>query len=122
MNKKIGAFLAGTMLTLSAHAATSDKLSSACPSATPVNAPGFCGSFKVAAECHCAASGLPRGMCANHRLLYERMINTFGSLQRACEFQHDTNTQECIDDWNCYLSGGVTSKSEPCNGNGEPCI
>lgn len=93
-----------------------------CPSASSVTSPGFCSSFKVAAECHCISSGLPRGMCNNYRLLYKRMLDTFGSLQRACEFQHDTSVQECIDDWNCFLAGGQTSSSVACSGTGEACV
>ncbi len=93
-----------------------------CPMAQPITSSDFCASFKAAAECHCSSSGLPRGMCVNQRLLYKRMIDTFGSLKRACEFQHDTTAQECIDDWNCYLSGGVTSNSEYCSGTGAACV
>ncbi|MDP3561859.1 MAG: hypothetical protein Q8R83_06755 [Legionellaceae bacterium] len=92
-----------------------------CPSATRPSAPGFCSSFKIAAECHCISSGLPRGMCMNHELLYKRMITTFGSLQKACEFQHDISAQECIDDWNCFRFGGLTSSSELCSGTGAAC-
>lgn len=95
---------------------------SSCPQASPVTSPGFCSSFKTAAECHCISSGLPRKMCTNYRLLYKRMIDTFGSLQRACEYQHDTSIQECIDDWNCFLSGGLASDSGSCNGTGQACI
>lgn len=97
-------------------------LASSCPQAMTVTSPGFCNSFKSAAECHCISSGLPRKMCTNYRLLYKRMIDTFGSLQRACEFQHDTTTQECIDDWNCFLSGGLTSSSGSCSGTGQSCV
>ena len=98
------------------------SFASSCPTANPVGSSGFCPSFKVAAECHCISSGLPKGMCTNENLLYKRMIDTFGSLRRACEFQHDTSAQECIDDWNCYLSGGVTSNSEACSGTGASCV
>src|SRR3990167_1233261 len=78
-----------------------------CPRATAFTSSEFCNSFKSAAECHCVSSGFPRGMCTNYRLLYKRMLDTFGSLQKACEFQKETSTQECIDDWNCFLSGGL---------------
>lgn len=92
-----------------------------CPPATPTNAPGFCSSFKLAAQCHCSSSGLPRGMCMNMKLLYDRMISIFGSVRRACEYQRDTVTQNCIDSWSCYRSGGLNSQNEPCNGTGNPC-
>ena len=93
----------------------------ACPPATPSNSPGFCSSFKLAAECRCTSAGLPKGMCMNMVLLYNRMISTFGSVQRACEFQHDTSTQICVDDWNCYRSGGKNSKNELCSAIGNAC-
>ncbi|OGV35608.1 MAG: hypothetical protein A3E88_06585 [Legionellales bacterium RIFCSPHIGHO2_12_FULL_35_11] len=116
MNKNIKLLVASTLFFLS-----DIGFSSSCPVASPVVSIDFCKSFKVAAQCHCASSGLPRAMCNNEHLLYKRMIDTFGSLKRACEYQHDTSVQECIDDWECYLSGGLTSKSEACSGTGAAC-
>ncbi len=105
---------AGVMFSLSSQAAV-------CPKAEPASSPNFCASFKAAAECHCRASGLRPEMCVNYNSIYQRMIVTFGSLQRACEYQHDTSTQECMNDWNCFRSGGVTSTSELCSGTGAAC-
>ncbi len=93
----------------------------ACPPATPTNAPGFCSSFKLAAQCHCTSSGLPLGMCTNMRALYDRMNSMFGSVRRACEYQHETSPQNCIDSWNCYWSGGRNSQNELCSGTGRSC-
>lgn len=116
MNNKNKLILTGLCLfTLNSFAASS------CPQASSVTSAEFCSSFKTAAECHCISSGLPRKMCNNYKLLYKRMMDTFGSLQRACEYQHDTSVQECIDDWNCFLSGGSTSNSGTCSGTGLPC-
>ncbi len=95
--------------------------SAACPQAEPLNSAGFCSSFKVAAQCHCAASGLPKGMCMNMKTIYERMISMFGSVRRACEYQHDTSVQNCMDAWGCYRSGGSTSQHELCSGTGSAC-
>jgi hypothetical protein len=92
-----------------------------CSQALPTNNPGFCASFKSVAECHCTASGLPRGMCTNMSLLYDRMISIFGSIQKACEYQHDTDTQTCVDDWNCYRSGGNDSHGRQCSSTGKAC-
>lgn len=117
MNNKKKRLIFGVLSILSSWA-----FASSCPPATSVTSPGFCNSFKTAAECHCISSGFPKGMCKNYRLLYKRMLDTFGSLQRACEFQHDTSVQECMDDWNCFLSGGVTSSSGSCSGNGQACV
>jgi hypothetical protein len=95
--------------------------SMACPGATEINGSGFCSSFQIAAQCHCTSSGLPSGMCNNMNLLYDRMVSMFGSLQRACEYQHDTSTQNCIDSWNCYRQGGTTSQNLLCSGTGHSC-
>lgn len=93
----------------------------ACPPSAPTNSTGFCATFKQSAECYCTSSGLPRGMCGDMNKLYNRMVGMFGTLQRACEFQHNTSTQACIDDWNCYRSGGNNSQNEPCSSTGNAC-
>lgn len=93
----------------------------ACPAASAINGPGFCSSFKAAAQCHCTSTGLPSGLCVNMKLLYDRMNSMFGSVRRACEYQHDTSTQHCIDSWNCYRLGGTTSQNQLCSGTGLPC-
>lgn len=93
----------------------------ACPQASPTNTAGFCSSFKLAAQCHCASSGLPKGMCINMKSIYDRMNSMFGSVQRACEYQKEISTQNCIDAWNCYRSGGTTSQSTLCSGTGRAC-
>ena len=104
-------FLFLSMLSIASFAADSTK----CKQATPTNDPGFCTSFKSVAECHCTESGLPKSMCQDMKQLYDRMISIFGSLQKACEYQHDTDTQTCIDDWNCYRLGGKDSKGQLCS-------
>ena len=100
--------------------ATSQQISR-CPQALPDNHSGFCASFKSVAECHCTESGLPKGMCQNMNSLYDRMISMFGSLQKACAYQHDTTTQACIDDWNCYRIGNADSGGNLCSGTGHAC-
>ena len=97
------------------------SLAFACPSALPISDPGFCESFHVAAECYCTSSGLPRKMCNNMTLLYQRMIGMFGSLENACHFQPNTSYQECMDDWLCYRFGGQNSQGELCSGTGNAC-
>ena len=93
----------------------------ACPEAAPVNTAGFCSSFKLAAQCHCVSAGLPKGMCMSMKTIFDRMNSMFGSVQRACEYQRDTSTQNCVDAWLCYRSGGLTSQNELCNGTGSAC-
>jgi hypothetical protein len=93
----------------------------ACPQATPTNDPGFCSSFKIAAQCHCTASHLPSRMCMDMNLLYDRMLIIFQTVKKACEYQTDTSTQNCIDSWNCYRNGGYNSKNELCSGTGASC-
>lgn len=116
MTKKI-VFLIVFLLSLPSFAATIVS----CPPAADVSTAGFCSSFKLTAQCHCTSSGLPKGMCMNMKSLYDRMTSIFGSVRRACEYQRDTSTQNCIDSWNCYRSGGVTSQNALCGGNGSAC-
>jgi hypothetical protein len=92
-----------------------------CPTATSLSSASFCDEFKAAAECNCQLKGIPKGRCTNMSLVYKLMIDTLGTLQRACEFQHETSTQECMDGWNCYRYGGYTSDGQLCNGTGHAC-
>ncbi|MDX2346348.1 MAG: hypothetical protein QNK11_05720 [Legionella sp.] len=93
-----------------------------CPKATATDASDFCASFKVAAQCHCSASGaLPTAMCMNVKLLYQRLMATFGSIEKTCKFQRDTTTEDCIDSWHCYLKGGKNAQGKLCNATGRPC-
>lgn len=100
---------------------SSSVIAASCPRATATSSPKFCESFKVAARCHCTSSGLPAAMCSNVRLLYQRLIVTFGTLEKTCEFQHDTTTEDCIDSWKCFLNGGKNMAGELCNSTGRSC-
>lgn len=93
----------------------------ACDNALPTNDVNFCPSFKQVAICYCTSSGLPAGLCQNMNTLYNRLISVFGSLQRACEYQRYTSTQDCIDNWNCYRAGGVDSQGKLCSSTGSAC-
>lgn len=93
----------------------------ACPRAVPTHCPDFCNTFRAAAQCHCTTSGLPQGMCSDVKLLYQRMIATFGTLERTCAFQRDTTIENCIDSWQCYLNGGNNHDGKPCSNTGNPC-
>jgi hypothetical protein len=92
-----------------------------CPNALPTNDVNFCPSFRIAATCYCTASGLPAAMCQNMNALYSRMLSVFGSLQNACDYQHYTSAQDCMDNWNCYLQGGVDSRGRICNSTHKAC-
>lgn len=94
----------------------------ACPRALPTNDPNFCASFKIAGTCYCTDTGLPSGMCQDMGLLYRRMLSVFGSLQKACEYQTHTSTQDCMDNWNCYLQGGIDSTGKWCSGTKQACV
>ena len=96
-------------------------LSLACPNALPTDNINFCTSFKSAATCYCTSSGLPAGMCQDMSALYSRMVMVFGSLQRACEYQKYTTTQNCMDNWNCYLHGGRDSQAKLCSSTALAC-
>lgn len=94
---------------------------SSCPQALSNTHASFCPSFKAVAKCHCTESGLPSGMCEDMNALYNRMMYIFGSLQKVCEYQHDTSVQTCIDDWNCYRLGGKNSQGKLCSSTGRAC-
>ena len=93
----------------------------ACPTAEPTDSAAFCSSFRLAAVCYCTSSGLPAGVCQDVKSLYNRMLIIFGTLKRACEYQHYTETQDCIDNWKCYLEGGVDSRGRSCSSTQLPC-
>lgn len=116
--KRILILFASSLLSFSVIAA---DLHLSCPQALPSDHPGFCSSFKSVAVCHCVESGFPEGKCQNMSTLYLLMIARFGSIQKACEYQHDTTTQICIDDWNCYRSGGRDSQGRLCSSTGNAC-
>lgn len=96
-----------------------------CSNALPTDSPYFCSSFKTVATCYCTATGLPSGMCQSMPSLYSRMLSYFGSLKAACMYQQDqlhySSAQDCIDNWNCYLNGGVDSKGRLCSATKLAC-
>ncbi|HHF7346515.1 TPA: hypothetical protein ACPSKE_002079 [Legionella feeleii] len=87
----------------------------ACDRAVPTNDANFCSSFKSVAACYCTSSGLPSGMCQDVRKLYARLLIIYGSLQTACDRQKYTTSQDCMDNWNCYLFGKVNSPGRICS-------
>ena len=93
----------------------------ACSNAIVTDDVGFCDSFRAAARCYCESSGLSVEMCHKVNTIYRRMIGLFGSLPRACAYQHYNSTQDCIDNWTCYLLGGIDSQGRSCNGTQQAC-
>lgn len=96
----------------------------ACGQAVPTTAANFCSSFQSVAMCHCNEKTSPPLrpiVCANMGSLYTAMMARFHNLTAACQYQKDTTTQECIDDWNCYRNGGVNSQGAACSGNRKAC-
>lgn len=110
----IRAFVAGFIALLSISAF-------ACDRALPTDHKDFCPSFKKVAICYCTSTGLPSGMCQDMKALYSRMLSFYGSLKKACEAQHYTSPQDCLDNWNCYLQGGVDSQNRACSSTKMPC-
>lgn len=92
-----------------------------CPSALPTDNVSFCSSFKSVATCYCTSSGLPSGMCQDMNQLYNRMVVVFGSLKKACDYQHYTTPQDCMNNWNCYRTGGVDSTGKQCSSTQRAC-
>lgn len=93
----------------------------ACPDALPTNDANFCASFREVAICYCTISGLPVFLCQDITKLYNRMVAVFGSLENACAHQQYTSSQICLDNWNCYLHGGVDSRGNVCSSTGAAC-
>src|SRR3990167_929613 len=92
-----------------------------CSKGVTANNAEFCAVFKSVAQCHCTSSGLPLSMCKDMGKLYQRMLSIFRSQKNACEYQKDTTTKNCMDDWNCYRLGGRDSYGELCNSTGQHC-
>jgi hypothetical protein len=93
-----------------------------CSNALPTDDPNFCASFKLVAKCYCTSSGLPAGMCEDMNQLALRLKAVFGSLEKACKSQKYTNAEDCMDNWNCYLNGGVDSRNRICSSNYRACL
>jgi hypothetical protein len=93
----------------------------ACNNALPTDHIDFCPSFKNVAICYCTSSGLPSGMCQDMNALYNRLMSVFGTLRKACEYQHYTSTQDCMDNWNCYRLGGTDSQGKICSSTYAAC-
>lgn len=109
--KKIVAILLST-LSISSYA---------CDPAVPATAANFCPSFKAAVYCYCTDVWKAGGVCADMNRVYEIMMATHGSLDRACEFQKNTTKQICLDNWNCYRKGGRDSHGGLCSSTGRAC-
>lgn len=93
-----------------------------CAHAALPNQRNFCAGFRASASCYCTSAGLPNSMCQDISHIYQRMLLVFDSVQKACEFQHDTNKQICMDSWKCYREGGKDSQGHWCNQTGQACL
>ncbi len=96
----------------------------ACSRSLDPDHPDFCASFKAACKCYCTAAGFPGLMCENMTDLFSRMMAVYGSLDTACRAQvaqHNVPAADCLDDWNCYMFGGVDSRGRICSSNYAPC-
>jgi hypothetical protein len=97
----------------------------ACGQALATTAPGFCASFKDIAKCQCEQRSPRKDICNDMNIVYNTMIGAFGNLDRACAYQvgkdGGTDKQTCIDDWNCYRSGGKDSHGGLCSSTGAHC-
>lgn len=97
------------------------KTHPSCSKSFPPNHSKFCPTFKSAAACACSTSGMPASLCEDMNTLHKRMLMVFSTQQKACEFQRDTTTQQCLDSWNCYRRGGKDSQGRLCQQTGEAC-
>jgi hypothetical protein len=86
----------------------------------PTDNPAFCASFQSEAKQHCMSSGLPSSLCNNMNFIYDSMVARFKSQQKACEYQKETSTKDCMDAWDCYRLGH-DGQGRLCNSAGKPC-
>src|SRR5580693_2747985 len=125
MMKQIFVFILA-FFTISAFAVTNKvtpvnnvALPEDCKKADPIDSPTFCTTFEAAAKCYCRnASPIPAA-CKSASKVYEYMLSVHhGNLEKACKYAADhqpgTTPQECIDDWNCWRSGGRDSNGKLC--------
>lgn len=96
-----------------------------CQQAPATTDPSFCNVFKTSANCHCLENGMDSSVCNDMNLVYSTMIDYFGSISSACDFQQYQSDgvpkQVCIDDWNCYRNGGTNSHGGLCSSTGNAC-
>jgi len=92
----------------------------ACPDATSTDDVNFCSSFKTAAACYCSES-LPGCSRLSMDQIYSLLITRYRTVEAACNSQHNTDAQTCIDDWNCYRLGGMDSRGRFCNSTQLSC-
>lgn len=85
-----------------------------CPLAPPTSDPAFCESFKSIAFCHCKIDSPNKSICGSVKKIYDVMLATFHTQERACKYQADNGSekratsQECMADWDCYWKGGAS--------------
>ncbi len=92
----------------------------ACSNASPTDDVSFCATFKTAAACYCSES-LPGCSRLSMDRIYSLLITRYRTLEAACNSQHHTDAQTCIDDWNCYRLGGIDSQGRACSSTQLPC-
>jgi hypothetical protein len=94
------------------------------PHAAISSASNFCATFPPAATCNCENHGMTPAFCSDMTNIYTAMMQTYHhNLADACnnpKAQTVSSTQECIDDWNCYWSGGISTTGK-CNATGLAC-
>lgn len=114
-----------SVVTFSSFSANySDNSASNCGKALPTDNPGFCTSFSTVAKCYCTASGVPKVFCSSMKLIYNQMVAIYGSIDNACRSPlstQNTTAQDCIDNWKCFLHGGVDSQGRVCSSNQQRC-
>jgi hypothetical protein len=94
----------------------------ACNDAADTSSSNFCPTFRSSVYCYCTdVWKMPGTLCQDMNRVYSMMVDTHGSLERACEFQKNTPKQRCIDNWNCYHNGGRDSHGALCSSTGRSC-
>lgn len=90
----------------------------------------FCGAFEHSAKCHCEDESPFKNMCddaagnVDMTKIYNNMVQFYGSVDGACthaEAKGYETKQTCLDDWQCYRTGGTVSDGTQCQQTGASC-
>lgn len=95
-----------------------------CPNAYPTSHQAFCSSFVESAKCNCLKLRkfpVPKSLCNDMKKIYKGMLFKYGTQSHACQNQTATSYQTCMDDWNCYHTGGRDSRNNLCSSTGRAC-
>lgn len=131
--KKIFLFVVSALFSMSIFAGVfpveSGIVSSQCkpnPVVTSDTKNDFCTTFSESvASCWPPVGSHKNFTPAQMKFNYNLMVRFYGSLKAACNKSAPSNgstPQQCIDQWNCYINGGIDSQGGQCSGTKKSCV